>query len=415
MEPLNILISAYACRPGEGSEPGVGWNTIKEVAKYHNVWVLTRQNNRPAMEAELNQNPITQLQIIYCEPPTWVQKLNIKQRLVYLHYYLWQIEAYFTAQKLQETIKFDIVHHVTYVRYSTPSFLALLPIPFLWGPVGGGESAPIAFWKNLGTRGIFYEIMRDIARNLGELDPFVKLTAQRSVFARGTTVETTQRLRKLGAKNVEVLSQLGLSDLEITQLRQLANSPPKIVRFISIGRLLHWKGFHLGLEAFAIAKLPENAEYWIIGDGPERTRLETLVDNLGIANRVKFHNHLSRPETLKKLSECLALVHPSLHESGGLVCLEAMAAGRPVICLNLGGPALIVDEDVGFKVQANNPEQTVNDLANAMTILANDNSLWQQKSDRSQKKVINLYSWRTKGQELAQTYAKIITLGDAND
>ncbi len=95
MEPLNILISAYACRPGEGSEPGLGWNPIQEVAKYHNVWVLTRQNNRPTIEAELKQNPIIKLQVIYCEPPSWVRPANLKQRVVYLHYYLWQIAAYF--------------------------------------------------------------------------------------------------------------------------------------------------------------------------------------------------------------------------------------------------------------------------------------------------------------------------------
>ncbi|CDM93051.1 MULTISPECIES: glycosyltransferase family 4 protein [Limnospira] len=407
MEPLNILISAYACRPGEGSEPGLGWNPIQEVAKYHNVWVLTRQNNRPTIEAELKQNPIIKLQVIYCEPPSWVRPANLKQRVVYLHYYLWQIAAYFVAKQLQETITFDVVHHVTYERHSTPSFLALLPIPFLWGPVGGGESAPKAFWLDFGWRGIMYEIMRDIARNLGELDPFVKLTAQRSVLVWGTTAETTQRLRKLGAKNVEVLSQLGLSDLEITQLSQLADSQPQGVKFISIGRLLHWKGFHLGLKAFAEAKLPPDAEYWIVGDGPERRRLETLVQNLGIANQVKFWNQLSRPETLKKLSECLGLVHPSLHESGGLVCVEAMAAGRPVICLNLGGPALIVSEDAGFKVEPNNPDQVINDLANAMTIVANDKHLWKQKSDRSRARVKNLYSWQNKGPELANLYETI--------
>ncbi|AMW28504.1 glycosyltransferase [Arthrospira platensis] len=408
MEPLNILISAYACRPGEGSEPGVGWHTIQEVAKYHNVWVLTRQNNRPTIEAQLNQNPIIKLQVIYCEPPSWLRPLHLKKKLVYLHYYLWQIAAYLVAKKLQETINFHIVHHVTYVRHSTPSFLALLPIPFLWGPVGGGESAPKAFWKDFGWRGIMYEIMRDIARTLGELDPFVKLTAQRSILARGTTAETTQRLRKLGAKNVEVLSQLGLSDLEITQLNQCGDSQPQGVKFISIGRLLHWKGFHLGLKAFAQAKFPPDAEYWIVGDGPERRRLETLVQNLGITNQVKFWNHLSRPETLKKLSECLALVHPSLHESGGLVCVEAMAAGRPVICLDWGGPGLIVTEKTGFKIPADQPQQAIDGLANAMTILANNSAVFDDYRLAGRQRVQEFYSWKVKGKLLNQTYEKML-------
>ena len=98
---------------------------------------------------------------------------------------------------------------------------------------------------------------------------------------------------------------------------------------------MHWKGFHLGLRAFACANLPD-AEYWILGDGAELNQLQILADNLGIAQRVKFWGKLSREETLNKLRDCHVLVHPSLHDSGGWVCLEAMAAGRPVICLDLG-------------------------------------------------------------------------------
>lgn len=405
---LNVLISAYACRPGEGSEPSVGWNTVWEVAKYHNVWVLTRANNRSAIEAQLKKHPRLGLEIIYCKPPAWLEKWNQNQRLVYLHYYWWQIKAYTIARQLHQTVNFDLVHHVTYVRHSAPSFLALLPIPFLWGPVGGGETAPKSFWKDFGFRGMIYEIARHITCRLGELDPFVRLTAQRSRLARGTTEETAKRLRHLGAKQIEVLSQLGLSSEEIIQLGQLAQSKPQAVRFISIGRLLHWKGFHLGLRAFAEAKLPKNAEYWIIGEGPERRRLETLANNLGIAHQVKFWNKLSRQETLTKLSQCLALVHPSLHESGGLVCLESMAAGRPVICLNLGGPALQVTEKTGFKIIADSPNLVVKKIADSMTQLAEKNELWISMSQYSQLQVGEQYSWEIKGQLLSRVYFDLI-------
>jgi glycosyltransferase involved in cell wall biosynthesis len=407
---LKVLVSAYACRPGEGSEPGVGWNVVRELSKYHDIWVLTRENNRPAIEAELTKNSLP-INFIYCEPPRWVQLLNKKQRLVYLHYYLWQVQAYFVAQKLHREVDFDLVHHVTYVRHSTPSFLALLPIPFIWGPVGGGESAPKAFWQDFNFKSKVYEIIRNLVRNLGEIDPFVGLTARKSVLARGTTEETAQRLRQLGATQVEVFSQLGLSAEEIAQLAQYAQSRPNKIKFISIGRLLHWKGFDLGLRAFARSQLSEDAEYWIIGEGKERSRLETLALELGIDRQVKFWNKLSREETLQKLSECTALVHPSLHESGGLVCLEAMAAGRPVICLNLGGPALQVTDKTGFKVSAETPDQAISEMASAMTRLAEDTTLtlWQSMSQAGMQRVKESYSWEMKGQLLARLYEKLVT------
>jgi glycosyltransferase involved in cell wall biosynthesis len=369
---------------------------------------MTRDNNRPAIEAELAANPLPGLEFIYCEPPRWVQKLNRNQRMVHLHYYLWQLQAYFVGRELNQELHFDLVHHVTYVRYSSPSFLSLLPIAFIWGPVGGGETAPKAFWKDFSWRGRVYEILRSLARSLGELDPFVHLTARRSVLARATTKDTAKRLHKLGATNVEVYSQLGLSEDEISQLAKYAHGDRHSLKFISIGRLLHWKGFHLGLRAFALADLPNDAEYWIVGEGSERERLESLAEDLGISHQVKFWHKLSRKDTLDRLGKCTALIHPSLHESGGLVCLEAMGAGCPVICLNLGGPAIGVTEETGFKIAADTPEQAVFDLAQAMKKIVQDSSLRMQMGQAGQKRVREEFAWEVKGRQLAQLYEKIV-------
>ncbi|MEL6165080.1 MAG: glycosyltransferase, partial [Cyanobacteria bacterium J06628_3] len=293
MMQLNVLISAYACEPGKGSEPAVGWNVVREVSKYHKVWVLTSNCHRLGIENELIRNPNPNLNFIYFDPFSltidWSSKGKQTQKWVHLHYYLWQIWAYFVGKSLHNQIGFDFVHHVTYVRYSSPSFISLLPIPFVWGPVGGGESAPKAFCKDLSSRGKTYESLRNLARSVGELDPFVKLTAQQSVSTWATTDDTAIRLLKIGAKNVQVSSQLGLSSEEIAILAGYPisknNSP---IRFISVGRLLHWKGFHMGLAAFARANLSDNVEYWIVGEGPEQQRLQNICQELGIEKQVKF-------------------------------------------------------------------------------------------------------------------------------
>jgi glycosyltransferase involved in cell wall biosynthesis len=404
---LKVLVSAYACRPGEGSEPGVGWNVVRELVQYHDIWVLTREDNRPSIEAELTKNPLTGLQFIYCKLPRLVEKLNYKQRLVHLHYYLWQIAAYFLARKLHEALNFDIVHHVTYVRYSSPSFLSLLPLPFIWGPVGGGESAPKAFWQDFSLRGKTYELIRSLAHRLGELDPFARLTAKRNVLVWATTQETAKRLRQMGAKKIEIVSESGLSEMEIERLGQYPLANSSSIRFISMARLLHWKGLHLGIRAFAQADLPQ-AEYWILGDGPEKQRLQALVENLKITDKVKFWGRLPRHETLNRFAESHVLLHPSLHDSGGWVCLEAMAAGRPVICLDLGGPGVQITEETGFKIPAQTSEQVVRDMAAAMTTLAKDTELRFRMGQAGQKRVRERYSWTTRGQELAQLYKKVM-------
>lgn len=410
-ERLKVLISAYACRPGEGSEPSIGWETVRYVARDHDVWLLTRANNRPGLEAELSQRPLPGLKVMAIDLPRWARWWNHKQRGVQLHYYLWQILVYFIARPLHREVQFDLVHHVTYVKYWSPSFLALLPVPFIWGPVGGGEECPRAFRSTFSRRGQWAEIARDIARWVAEHDPFVVMTARRSAIARATTKETADRLCQLGAKTVQVYSQVGIAPEQLAELATYAthNTPP--VRFVSVGRLLHWKGFHLGLQAFALAKpqLPDVAEYWVVGDGVERQSLQALAETLEIGDRVHFKGKLSRQETLHCLGECLALVHPSLHESGGMVCMEAMAVGCPVICLDLGGPAVQVTETTGIKVSAHTPEQTIRELAATMIALSSDPDRRSCLSQAGRQRVQACYSWDAKGQDLTQLYSTVIT------
>ncbi len=406
---MKVLLSAYSCEPGKGSERGVGWNVAREVSKHHEVWILTRPDeSREAIEAELALNPIPNLHFVYFTLPFWQDSLRWGQTgAMQLHYYLWQIQAYLVGKKLHQEIGFDAIHHVTFVRYSSPSFLSFLPVPFVWGPVGGGESAPLPFWADFNLKNKLYEVARLAWRSMGEFDLFTRITAQRSAIAYVTTEDTAKRVCHMGSPYVQISSETAMSGQDIEQLARFPPANDSPVRFISIARLLHWKGFHLGLRAFAKANLLD-AEYWILGDGPEMKRLQSLAFDLGIAQQVKFWGLLPREEVLQKLSQSSILVHPSLHDSGGWVCLEAMAAGRPVICLDLGGPAVQVTPETGFKVPAHNPEQSASGLSEAMVTLASDKNLRLQMGQSGQRRVRECYSWEVKGKQLAEIYEEIV-------
>ncbi|MEM9538417.1 MAG: glycosyltransferase [Cyanobacteria bacterium P01_E01_bin.42] len=404
---MKILLSAFACEPGQGSEEGVGWNMAIEAAKSHQVWVLTRGFCRHTIEPYLEKNPIPNLHFVYFEPFGWSEDWRGRQGLLTLHYYLWQIWAYFVGRKLQRSQGFDTVRHLTYVRYWNPSFLALLPVPFVWGTVGGGESAPPPFWHGFSRRGQVYEIVRDLARSFGEWDPFVAMTARRSAIALATTPDTAAKLSRLGAKKVQVFSAVGLTETELETLGQSPPPPDNIVRFLSVGRLIHWKGIHLSLQAFQQANL-ENAEYWLVGDGVERQRLQDLTEQLGLEEKVKFWGVLPREETLAKMGECHVLLHPSLHESGGFVCAEMMAAGRPVICFNLGGSAVHVTPETGILVNAKTPEQAIADMAAAIIRLGGDSQLCDRLGQAGKKRMQEVFSWSVKGQFFDGIYQSIV-------
>jgi glycosyltransferase involved in cell wall biosynthesis len=405
---MRVLVSAYACEPGSGSEPGVGWNQVRQVARFHEVWVITRSNNREVIEEAVAKEPMPNVHWVYFDLPRWARFWKKGNRGIHAYYYLWQTAAYFMASRLHRKVKFELAHHVTFVNYWRPTFLALLPIPFIWGPVGGGESTPRGFTRTFSIRGRIYEALRDFARKLGELDPLVRLAVRRTSVALATTTQTEKRLRALGCRRVSILSESGLPARDLHELAASQPHQNAPFRVLSLGRLLHWKGFELGLLAFArFHALFPDSEYWLIGDGPERKRLELLTREFRLEDKVFFWGQVSRAQVLEKLAACDLLLFPSLHDSGGWVCLEAMAAGRPVVCLDLGGPGLQVTPETGIKVSPNSPEQVVEDLASALSELAQDSIRRTRLGCAGRRRVQEAFSWKAKGDLMNQIYLEV--------
>jgi glycosyltransferase involved in cell wall biosynthesis len=229
----------------------------------------------------------------------------------------------------------------------------------------------------------------------------VSLTAHRATLGLATTEQTATRMRALGCRDVRVFSEAGLSAEDLALLTRVPVRREPGFRIASLGNLLHLKGFDLSLRAFAqFVERGGQGEYWLIGDGPERGRLEMLARRLGISKRVTFWGRLSRAEALAKLVECDVLAHPSLHDSGGWTCLEAMAAARPVVCLDLGGPGVQVTAESGIKVPAQTPEQAIRDLGLAFQILEANPELRARLGLAGRARVARDFRWEDKPAQL---------------
>jgi len=217
---------------------------------------------------------------------------------------------------------------------------------------------------------------------------------------------------------MDVRGAVALNNEEIERLAELPALRSGAIRFVSVGRLLHWKGYELGLRAFARALSEDRyssnavlagAEYWIIGDGPERTRLEAAAQELEIANCVKFLGLLPRSEVLTRLAKTHVIVHPSFHDSGGFATLEGMAAGRPVICLALGGPGLQVTSDCGIVIPVESPKQVIDDLSAAMLLLATDPERREKMGSAARRRVAQQFSWDALITDVREQYIKLAT------
>jgi glycosyltransferase involved in cell wall biosynthesis len=177
------------------------------------------------------------------------------------------------------------------------------------------------------------------------------------------------------------------------------------VRFVSVGKLLYWKGFQFGLQAFAKAIVARtDAQYWVIGNGPELPRLRRLAQSLGIAHAVRFIGAQPQEKALAMMADCDVLVHPSLHDSGGMVCLEAMSLSMPVICLDLGGPAMQVTNETGIKVRPTDPLSAVRDIAEAMAMLANNAELRHRMGHAGAERARKEFSWERKCEQIEAQY-----------
>jgi len=409
-ERLKILLSAYACEPDRGSEPEVGWGLATHLAQLHEVWILTRSANRPSIENRLKDHPLPSAHWVYFDLPSWARSWKQGERGFLLYYFFWQIGAYFRARALHGSIGFDVVHHVTFVTYWLPTFLWMLPAPFVWGPVGGGDFIPAGFRAALGWRGRLHEALRDLVLASDRIHPLLRLALKNSRATLATTTETGRRLRSLGAQHVETLTQVAMTEDEVARIAARPGNPGQgPIRFISVGRLIPWKGFHFAVSAFAhVQRILPDSSYHIVGEGPERRRLERLTKEAGLESHVSFLGWLSRRHVFGAIAECDILVYPSFHDSGCFVILEAMATGVPVVCLDVGGPSILVSQDTGIRIPVSSPNRLVSDLAGAMLRLSEDTPLRMSMGRAARDRVLSDFTWRDKACRISSIYESIV-------
>jgi len=371
---MKLLVSAYACEPGKGSEPAVGWNWVQAlVRRGYQVHVITRANNREAIESHpASQHPALVFHYYDLDGP--VRAWKKRPGGIYIYYLLWQLGAYRLAKRLHGAQRFDRVHHVTFASYRQPSFMGRLGIPFIFGPVGGGETMPPQLRQGLSFRSRLAERVRNLGNALIGLDPFMRATFSRAEIVACTTAETMARIPAAFRPKCVVQPAIGIDTSEIH-----APSPeePIAPHFLYVGRLLYWKGLHLGLRALAeLRRTVPDVPFKIIGTGDDRAWLEDQARECGVMDLLEWAGPMPHAEIAREYRQSLALVFPSLHDSGGLVVLEALAAGLPVVCLDLGGPGTIVDADCAVIVPARHAGQgaIVEALAQAMIRLATDSA-----------------------------------------
>lgn len=343
---MKILLTAFAFAPNIGSECGVGWRWALELAKEHEVYVVTDATRRPHVEAEGIELP-PRLHVIYYRPAA-LRWLPLNTFTAHTVFTFWQYGLALLARRLHAQHRFDLAIHSTYGVFRHPSFLGLLGIPFIYGPVGGGEDAPWALKKSIVGREKLKELARSLGNKLAQANPLLWFAYSRASVIFVTTEQTRAALPFPFRKRAIVYSNMGV---DLPAGGPAPRTPGEPLRALFAGRLLGWKGAHLAIRAVADALAQgANIEFTLLGKGPYATHLRRLADQLGIQDRIHWVDHVPFQDFHAFMQQHHCFLYPSLHDSGGTVVIDAQACGLPVICLDLGGPGTNVSAESAMVV-----------------------------------------------------------------
>lgn len=354
---LKILMSAYACEPGAGSEYGVGWMVPTTMARKYpedQIFVLTRSRCKEKIEKALaNDSSLANIHFLYYDIPSWMFYKNEMQSNwgEQINYLLWQWLVKKFVRKMNKIYHFDIFHHLTFNQYRTPSPGFWLDIPFVMGPIGGAECIAPAFGEDLEPNTVKNEGIRQKGKDLKIFKWFNTRKKNNKVIL-CSCKENLNRLKPYGNKSrLELMPAIAFDKKDFADISQ--NETQDTFEMIYAGKAWDWKGIHIFLKAAKVALMDKlsakSQQKWsikLIGIRFEEEQKKVMgwVDELGLQNHVTLIPFIQRSELLKMLANCSLSVYPAFRDSGSMSVLEACALGCPSICFNAGGQDVFSDE-----------------------------------------------------------------------
>ncbi len=396
---MRVLLSAFACCPGKGSEPGTGWHWAGALADLgHEVTVLTWSDQREEILASSPQG----VDFRFIDIPRSPVPRFTKLLWAYDAYGRWQDAAarHIEAQAQQ----YDVAHHVTYGGLHLGSMLWRLPLPLVYGPVGGGQTAPASYWRYFGREWPAETFRTASAGPLLKLNSRCRQTIKNSAVTLVNNSATAAACRRLGGTDIRYMLADGLSCDWIADARQQPSGTPVV---LWVGTLLPRKAPTLAVEAFADLRRATPARLIIAGDGPLRTQVRATIERLGLTEDVQMLGKVSLENMRSLYDSASILLFTSLRESFGAPFIEALGRGLPAVALDLAG---IADADVSLaalKVALTpRPGDLPRRLASALQTVLCDHE-WESRSAAAVKWAAD-WTWPVKAATATQIYREIV-------
>lgn len=401
---LHVLLSAYQCGPDLGSVSQIGWEWYSRLAQRAAVTLVTHVRNRPVLEQQ--ERPASDARIIYIDTealagPLYRAASRLFPRSQHAVFLISSLDFFAFDRKALAMLRqkqlqgecWDIMHCVTPVSPIASPTLHKLHTPVILGPWNGGLKSPSAFPEFMKQDSAWlYPV-----RNLGRLAEYLNQGIARSARILTATAATRDWLPKRHRSKFFPMLENGVN---LDQFRATpwpaAPSGENPLQILFVGRLLPFKGVAMLLDALKKVSASTPVELFVVGEGPERVRLERQTAQLGLSQIVHFRGNQNLCQVAAAMSRAHVFCLPSVRESGGAVLLEAMASARPVIAIKYGGPGELVTEDVGCAIEPLGREHVVDELIAQFRSVVESPESWRRKGIAGRTKAEEHFGWDTK-------------------
>src|SRR5271157_1205900 len=323
MSRLRVLLLAPDASPESICGPLIGYSQAIALARLHDVTIAVRSSREEAMRRR--QGPLHSVEVIrlprleriYAWSLRWIFKYNYNSH--YLQAFAYPLSIAFEWQAWRQMRarimagEFDIVLRLLPVVAVMPSpfafFLRSGPVPFVIGPINGGLPWPPGFSQAENQKQWISGL-----RNLYRFLPFARSTYHKAAAIIAASSQTYAEFAAHSDK-LFFVPEPGIS-LSLCSDDQRSTVPGAKFELVFVGGLIPCKACDLALRAAAPLLRSGLARFTVLGDGPERGRLEQLVRSLGIEKTVSFFGWVSHEEALKRLRSADVMVFPSVRDFG---------------------------------------------------------------------------------------------------
>ncbi|SHJ76448.1 Glycosyltransferase involved in cell wall bisynthesis [Arenibacter nanhaiticus] len=405
-----ILVSAYACSPNRGSEPGMGWHFVKGLSQFHEVHVIVEQHKweKPITEyleahPELKEN----LKFYFIEKHRNKRLRKIWPPSYYWFYKGWQKKVYKLALSLDAKENFDLIHQLNMVGYREPGFLWKINKPFVWGPIGGLENSPWAFLPSLGFKGLLFYSGRNFInfwqRNFLSRPKRAAKRPNNALIA--ATPSNAEIIKKIWHQDAITICEVGQEKNNIEDI--VLRNPDKPLKIVWSG--IHTPGKNLPLLLKALHKVSLNYELHVLGQGEMTSSWRNTAKNLDIKN-ISWYGWIEQPKAIDIMKKGHVFVITSISDLTSTVTLEALSYGLPIICLDHCGFTHVVNEQCGIKIPVNTPDKAAVNIGAALTSLYNDENKRTALSKGALQRAAD-FNWDNKIKALNTIYDTLV-VGD---